>query len=188
MINVDENRKSKKYGLITQAARILWFLSTPLFMFSPQPFYRWRVFLLRLFGAKVGQSVHIYPSAKIFFPWNLVIGNGSAVGANSEIYNLGKVIIGKSVTISQYSYLCAGTHDYTDPLMPLIKSEIHIGDYAWLCASSIVGPGVHVGEGAIIGLGCVQTKDVMAWMVHGGNPGVTLKKRELKSLIGDLNG
>ena len=55
----------------------------------PRSFFSWRSFLLRLFGAKIGRKVHIYPSVKIYLPWNLEIDDYSCIGEWSLIYNLG---------------------------------------------------------------------------------------------------
>ncbi len=107
--------------------------------------------LLRTFGARVGHNVHIHPSVRIEIPWNLDVGNWSAVGFDALIYNLGIVRIGERVTISQRAHLCAGTHDFRDPAMPLQKLPITIHDDAWICADSFVGPGIEVGPGAVAG-------------------------------------
>jgi putative colanic acid biosynthesis acetyltransferase WcaF len=132
-----------------------------------------------LFGAKIGNNVHIYNSAVIYMPWNLEIGDWSAIGEYAFIYNLGKVTIGNRVTISHRAHLCAGTHDYTDPAMPLLKTPIIISDQAWVCTDAYVGPGVTVGEGAVVGACAVVVKDVEKWGIAVGNPAQVVKKRVL---------
>ncbi len=112
-------------------------------------------------------------------PWNLEVGDWSAVGEWALIYNLGRVRIGNRVTISQRVHLCAGTHDYRDSSMPLLKPEISIGDQAWICADAFVGPGVHVGDGAVVGARAVAIKDVSPWTVVAGNPAYEVNKREM---------
>lgn len=179
-LDTQANRKSVKYTFRENLNRILWAVVMPLFRFSPRPFFGWRRFLLRLFGAKVGQGVNIYSSAVITMPWNLEIGDWSAIGENALIYNLGKITIGKRVTISQRVHLCAGNHDYLDPLMPLIKPPITIGSQAWLCADSFVGPDVTVGEGAIAGARAVVIRAVAPWSVVAGNPAKFIKHRLLR--------
>ena len=113
-------------------------------------------------------------------PWNLEIGDWSSIGEHAFIYNLGKVTIGKSVTISYRAHLCAGTHDYTDPAMPLLKPPISIGDQAWICTDAYVGSGVTVGEGAVVGACGVAVKDVEPWAVVAGNPARVIGKRTLR--------
>lgn len=113
-------------------------------------------------------------------PWNLEIGDWSAIGEHALIYNLGKISIGEAATISHRAHLCAGTHDYTDPAMPLLKPPIHIDDQAWVCTDSYVGPGVNVGEGAVVGARAVLVKDVEPWAIVAGNPARPIGKRLLK--------
>ena len=177
-MDIEANRKQQNYTAGEQLKRVIWGCCKPLFHFSWRPLFGWRNFLLRCFGAKIGKAVHIYPSADIYFPWNLEIGDHSSIGEHARIYNLGKVSIGKETTISQYAHLCAGTHDYSDKSMPLIKSEIKIEDQAWVCADAFIGPDVTVKEGAVIGARAVVVKDTDAWTVYAGNPAKAIKKRE----------
>ena len=135
--------------------------------------------MLRCFGAKIGRSVHIYPSATIYFPWNLDVGDESAIGECAFIYNLGPVTLGKRVTISHRAHICAGTHDYTKRDFPLLRPPITIAPDAWICADAFVGPGVTVGEGAIVGARAVAMKDVKPWSIVVGNPARESKKREV---------
>ena len=113
-----------------------------------------------LFRSNVGRSVHVYPSATIYFPWNLGAGDESAIGEQVFVYNLGRVTLGSRVTISHRAHLCAGTHDHTKPDFPLLGPPILIRSDAWICADAFVGPGVTVGEGAIVGARAVAMKDV----------------------------
>jgi putative colanic acid biosynthesis acetyltransferase WcaF len=124
----------------------------------------------------------MYPSARIYFPWNIELGDWSAVGENTLVYNLGRITIGKKVTISHGAHLCAGSHDYRMPDMPLLKPPITIGDQAWICADAFVGPGVTVGEGAVVGARAVVVKDVEPWTIVAGNPACAIKKRELAAI------
>ena len=173
------NRSAAKYRRSELLLRVLWGLAKPLFRFSPRTFFGWRRFLLRLFGARVGQSVNIYNSAVIYFPWNLEIGDWSSIGEWALIYNLGTVRIGARVTISQRAHLCAGTHDHRDPALPLLKPPITVEDQAWVAADAFVGPGVMIGEGAVIGARAVVVRNVEPWAVVAGNPARTIGHREL---------
>ncbi|MCC9601221.1 hypothetical protein LOC67_11750 [Stieleria sp. JC731] len=171
------NRGSRKWSPAELFARLLWYLVSPLFRFSPRPFWGWRRFLLRLFGASVGKQVHIHPSAKVFIPWNLTIGDWSSIGFDCLIYNLGRLDIGERVTISQRAHLCGGTHDYRDMSLPLVKSEIRIGDDAWICADAFVGPDIEIGEGSIVAARSVVTRSVGSWQIFGGHPAQFIKER-----------
>jgi putative colanic acid biosynthesis acetyltransferase WcaF len=161
--------------------RILWGFGKLLFRFSPRPCFGWRRFVLRCFGAKIGSHVNVYPSAWIYYPWNLTAGDWSAIGEDALIYNLGPVTLGQKVTISHRAHLCAGTHDYSKADMLLSKPPIVIRDQVWICADAFIGPGVIVGEGAVVGARAVVTKDVEPWSVVAGNPARFLKKREIRS-------
>ena len=181
-LDIKQNRNAKKYSRKELILRVFWGIGKVFFKYSPRICFSWRVFLLRLFGAKIGHSVHIYPSAIIYMPWNLEIGNYSAIGEDALIYNLGKVTLGNNVTISHRAHLCAGTHDYADPTLPLIKPPIVLQDNVWVCAEAFVGPNVVITEGAVIGAAAVISKNVDAWSVMAGNPAVFIKKRVLKGL------
>lgn len=180
-LDINANRKAVKYSQTEMIRRILWGFIKPLFFFSPRSFFAWRVFLLRQFGAKVGRNVNIYNSATIYFPWNLEIGDYSAIGEHAYIYNLGPIMIGNKTTISQRAHLCAGTHDYSDPALPLLKLPIIIADQAWICADAFVGPAITVGEGAIVGARAVVKRDVEPWTIVAGNPAKFIKHRELSN-------
>ena len=136
--------------------------------------------MLRCFGAKVGRQVHVYPSTRIYFPWNLSVGDWSALGEETLIYNLGPVTIGQKVTLSHRAHLCAGGHDYTRVDMPLLKPPIEIGDQAWICAEAFVGPSVVVGEGAVVGARAVVVRNIEPWTVVAGNPARVVKQRRLQ--------
>ena len=178
-LDIAENRAERKYPLWVQLLRIAWAVGRIVFRLIPRPFYGPRRLLLRLFGAQVGKKVNIANTATIYFPWNLEIGDWSAIGEDAYIYNLGRISIGEKATISQRAHLCAGSHDYVDSTLPLLTPPISIGDQAWVCADAFVGPGVVVGEGAVVGARAVAVKNVEPWSVVAGNPARFIKKREL---------
>lgn len=180
MLNISKNRSEIKYSNKELLFRILWSFFYIFFRFSPRTFFGWRCFLLRSLGAKIGNNVHIYSTATIYMPWNLEIDDWSSIGEHAFIYNLGKVAIGSKSTISHRAHICAGTHDYTDSALPLLKPPITIGDQAWICADAFIGPYVTIGEGAVVGARAVVTKDVDPWSVVGGNPSKLIKKRIMK--------
>jgi putative colanic acid biosynthesis acetyltransferase WcaF len=180
-IDIDACRKLSPYRRSEYLRRILWSFATPLFRFSPRPFFAWRRVLLRLFGGEIGKGAHVYPSARIYLPWNLKLGEDSSIGEWALVYNLGPISIGDRATISHRAHLCAGTHDYTDPTLPLLRLPIEIGPQAWICADAFVGAGCIIGEGAIVGAASVVVRDVSEWQIVAGNPARVIKTRVLKS-------
>lgn len=178
-LDIQAARAARPYTRREYIGRALWAIATPLFRFSPRPLFGWRRWLLRCFGAQVGQGVHIDPSARIAIPWNLDIGAGAAIGAHAWVYSLGPVRIGARATVSHRAHLCAGTHDYTDPSLPLLRIGLEIGADAWICSDAFVGPGVKIGEGAVVGAAAVAMRDVPPWMVAAGNPARPVKRRML---------
>jgi putative colanic acid biosynthesis acetyltransferase WcaF len=167
------------FSLSNRLRRLLWgILYTLLFRYSPRPFHAWRSFLLRCCGASLGESCHIYPKSIIWAPWNLICEDLVAIADEANIYNPDKVYLGSHCIISQAAYLCGASHDYESAAFPLISAPITVGPYAWICARATLQMGVTVGEGAILGLGAVATKDLEPWFVYAGIPARKIKRRE----------
>lgn len=182
-IDVNSCRSQKNYTNREYFLRFIWNFLNPLFSLSPRNFFFWRNFMLRFFGAKIGKNVHIYPSVKIFIPWNLRIGDYSSIGDWAIIYNLAEVVLGNSVTISHKAHICTGTHIYEKRDLPLVKKKIIIHDFAWICAEAFVSPGCIIGDGAVIGARSVVISDITEWDVVGGNPARFIKKRKMQNDI-----
>ena len=177
-LDIESARAHRPYSAREYLGRLLWSVVSPLFRWSPRPFFAWRRMLLRAFGARVGRGVHIDPSARIEIPWMLRVGDHAAIGAQVWVYCLGLVQIGERATVSHRAHLCAGTHDYTDPVLPLVRAGLSIGADAWICSDAFIGPGISVGEGAVVGAGSVVMRDVDPWHVVAGNPARFVKLRE----------
>lgn len=180
-LDIAGNRAASKYSRSELLQRVLWGLLKPLFHLSPRLCHGWRRVLLRLLGADIGRAVQLHPSVRIFLPGLLSIGDEAAVSEDVRLYNLGPLTIGAQATISQGAHLCGGTHDDADPALPLIRTPIRIGDAAWVCADAFVGPGVTVGEGAIVAARAVCVRDVPAWQVVAGSPARVIRSRTVKS-------
>ena len=178
-LDVRGNRAASKWSARELLARAIWeTLRGPLFAWTPRHLWGWRRWVLKLFGARIGRNVHIYPTARIAIPWKLVIDDDAAIGDRAVLYNLGPLHIGARATVSQHAHLCGGTHDYKRAEMPLVKAAIEIGDEAWICADAFVGPGVRVGRRAILGARGVAMRDLAADMLHTGNPVRALRLRD----------
>jgi putative colanic acid biosynthesis acetyltransferase WcaF len=168
------------YGKRELVLRWTWSLvQATLFRWSPRPCHAFRAYLLRLFGADVThpRQVVIFPTASITFPWRLRLEPRAMIGPGVRIYNLGSVTVEFGANVSQYCHLCAGTHDHQRWDMPLVTHPITIGRNAWLGTEVFVGPGVTIGELAVIGARSVVIKDQPARMVCAGHPCKPLKPR-----------
>jgi len=104
-----------------------------------------RCAILRLFGTKTNLKCEIASTCRVEMPWQLTLGEFSAIGPRVHLYNLGEMSIGSRTIISQDVYLCGGSHDYTSPTFELVRSKIVIGDDVWIAAGAFIGPGVTVG-------------------------------------------
>lgn len=178
-LDIAASRSARPYSTAEYLGRVAWALVMPLFRFSPRPCYCWRTFLLRRFGARIGKEVRIHPSVRIMIPWNLQIDAQVSIGDDVLVYNLGMVVIGARASVSHKAHLCAGSHDYQDPRLPLLRSPITIQEDAWVCAQAFIGPGVTIGRGAVVGACAVVTASVEPWTVVAGNPAVSVKMRRM---------
>jgi putative colanic acid biosynthesis acetyltransferase WcaF len=171
------NNISKK----TQLGRLIWALVYGLFFRSTPRWclHGWRRFLLRLFGATIGEGSKVDPSCRIWAPWNLSIGSYTALAEGVDCYTVDRIEIGSKVAVSQRAFLCTASHDISSLRRPLTHAPIRIADHAWVCAQAIIYPGISLGEGAVVAAGSIVTKDVNAWEVVGGNPAKLIKSRNI---------
>ena len=137
--------------------------------------------LLRVFGARLERGVHVYPSTRIWAPWNLRMAEFSCLAHSVDCYNVAPVAVGAHATVSQYSHLCTATHDAEAPAMPLRTAPITIGSQAWVCADVFVGPGVTVGDGCVVGARSSVFRDLPSWMICHGSPARPIRERRMKT-------
>lgn len=174
-ISCYRNQLSMKNKLGRAVWNVVYRIAFRPFVFSI--FNPWRLFILRLFGARLHPEVVIYPSAKIWAPWNLEMGAYACLAPDVDCYNTALIRIGAHSTVSQKSYLCSSSHDITDPCHSLVTAPIIIEDQVWIAADSFIGMGVTIGQGAVVGARASVFKDVAPWTVVGGNPARYIKKR-----------
>lgn len=178
---------SPSFSLSNKISRTIWgFVYLIFFRFSPRPLFAYRRFILSMFGASLARGVRIYPSVKIWLPANLSMADESVLGPDVNVYNQGHITIGSRVIISQGAHLCASTHDYNDPLHPLLLAPIAIASDAWICADAFVGPYVHIENGAVLGARSVAMKSLGGWNIYAGNPAVKVKERTNFSVTDNL--
>jgi putative colanic acid biosynthesis acetyltransferase WcaF len=158
--------------------QLLWFFVGDLLVRSRLfPFSGLKVWVLRRFGAAIGQGVRIKPGVRIKFPWRLTIGNYCWIGEETWLDNVAPITLEDHVCLSQGVYLCTGNHDWSDPHFQLRLASIYIESGSWIAARAVVGPGVRVGYGAVLGLGSVATRSLEAMTIYAGNPAASVKKR-----------
>ena len=136
-----------------------------------------KIFLLKLFGASVGEGVVVKPAVNIKYPWKLTIGNHSWIGEEVWIDNLSAVVIGNSVTISQGALLLTGSHDHTKETFDFISQPVILEDGAWIGAKAVVYGGVTCGTHSILGINSVAESNLQHYTIYKGNPAVPVMKR-----------
>lgn len=168
-----------------KAKRSLWFI-TNLLLFRPlgtKIFQKWRILILKIFGAQIKWDSEVYSSVRIWAPWNLKMGHRSCLGPEVICYNQDKVILEDDVVVSQYSYLCTASHDI-DKLNTandsLITAPIWIKEKTWIGAKAFIGLGVCIGKAVVVGATASVYKNVDDYHIVGGNPAKTIKIRELQ--------
>lgn len=157
--------------------QLWWIVQAIFFRTSPQVFFSWRRFLLRLFGAKIGKKVLIRPTVEITYPWKLVIDDFAWIGDHAVLYSLGDIRIGKNTVVSQKSYLCTGSHDYNQKSFSIFAKPIIIEEESWIGTDVFVGPGVTIGKGAVVGARSSVFKSLEGGYVYLGSPAKAIKKR-----------
>lgn len=172
---------NSQIGLDRGASKVkemLWYLIKVLFFLSSIPYpSKFKVFLLKIFGAKIGKGSVIKPRVNIHFPWKLIIGDNVWIGEEVFFLNFELLTIGNNVCISQKVFVCGGNHDYKDPTMPYRNGVIVLEDGSWVGAASFVGPNVKIGINTIVSVGSIVTKSLPENGVFSGNPLQLIKER-----------
>jgi putative colanic acid biosynthesis acetyltransferase WcaF len=137
------------------------------------------LFLLKLFGAKIGHNVVIKPWVKIKLPWQLELNDHIWLGENCWIDNISKITIGSNSCISQGALLITGNHDFSKVSFNLISKPIILEEGSWIGASAIIAPGVRVGKGAVLTLGSVAINELAPMTIYVGNPAHPVKTRNV---------
>ncbi len=176
-------RDYSPHSVGNRVARQLWGIAYWLvFRPSPRNLHGWRNFVLRVFGARLHRTSRVYPRARIWAPWNLVMGEHSCIGDDVEVYCVRPITLGRYSTVSQYSFLCGATHDHTDPEHPLIPSPITIGHRCWVAADVFIAPGVTIGDGTVVGARSSVFSDLPEWVVATGTPARPRRSRKLRGI------
>lgn len=146
--------------------KLAWLL---LCRWTPKYAYRWRTLVLGMFGCRVTGQPFVSESAIVRAPWRLTLCDRACIGPYAEVYNLGAVSLGERATVSQYAYLCGGSHDFSRMDQALVIGDIVLEEDSFVGAKAIVLLGVRVGAGAVIGAGSVVSNSIPPWTVWAGN-------------------
>ena len=167
-------------SLGNKLARVSWaVVYVLLFRFSPVPFFGWRRMLLRAFGARIARTAKVYPSARIWAPWNLTMEPGAVVGPEVYCYSVGPIVLGVDSITSYRTFLCTASHDIHDPARPLVIGRIRLERGAYVFADAFIGMNVTVGEAAVVVARAVVVRDVDAYDIVAGNPARVVSRRRL---------
>ncbi|MEP6719975.1 MAG: putative colanic acid biosynthesis acetyltransferase [Variovorax sp.] len=179
---VQPHQGGPSFTLSNRLFRAAWGLAwAVLASWTPPPLRGWRRFLLKLFGAQMGELADVRGSATVWYPPHLQMADRTLLAERVTCYNMAPISLGEGALVSQGAHLCAGTHDISTPEFQLFAKPIAIGARAWIAAEAFVGPGVTVGEGAVLGARAVAFGALEPWGVYTGNPAVLLKRRVLRT-------
>ncbi|WP_340268367.1 LbetaH domain-containing protein [Sphingobium mellinum] len=176
------------FSLAHRLERLAWLICwTLLARWTPPMLSHWRIRLLKLFGAEVGEGAAIAASAVVWYPRNLRLGADATIGPGANCYSMAMISIGPRTIISQRAHLCAGSHDVADPDFQLIARPITIGADVWIAAEAFVGPGVQVGDGAVLGARACAFSALKPWTIYRGNPAAIVRSRVWRRRGEDLS-
>ena len=166
------------FSLGNRITRVVWGLTwLVLARFTPPPLHRWRRLVLLAFGARIGRGTRVHASVAIWLPRNLELGEQVLIGPGARLYNQGVIRIGAWSVISQRAHLCASTHQIDDPNFQLECRPIAVGERCWVAAEAFVGPGVTMGDGAVLAARGALFEDATADGIYRGNPATLVRQR-----------
>ena len=166
------------FSLGNRITRVVWGLTwLVLARFTPPPLHRWRRLVLLAFGARIGRGTRVHASVAIWLPRNLELGEQVLIGPGARLYNQGVIRIGAWSVISQRAHLCASTHQIDDPDFQLECRPIAVGERCWVAAEAFVGPGVTMGDGAVLAARGALFEDATADGIYRGNPAALVRQR-----------
>ena len=166
------------FSLGNRIVRVIWGIAWLLFArFTPPPLHAWRRLVLRAFGARVGRGARVHASVAIWLPHNLELGELVLIGPGARLYNQGTIKIGAWSVISQRAHLCASTHRIDDPEFQLECRPIVVGERCWVAAEAFVGPGVTMGDGAVLAARGALFENAEEDGIYRGNPAALVRQR-----------
>jgi putative colanic acid biosynthesis acetyltransferase WcaF len=153
---------------------IFWVL---LCSWTPPYFRKWRIFILKLFGAKIGRQCDVRRTAKVWSPKNLIMKNKTMLADGVICYNVANITLNEGALVSQRAFLCSASHNLQEKNFLLIAKPIILDKNSWIASEAFVGPGVFAGEGSVLAARAAAFSDLEPWFVYRGNPAVKLRAR-----------
>jgi acetyltransferase-like isoleucine patch superfamily enzyme len=145
-----------------------------------------RTACFRLAFKRFGRGSYIDYGVYVRYPWKVSIGDRSILNRGCRIYSSyaikdAEVIIGNHVSVGPDVVFCGAGHDYGTLDLADTADTISVEDHVWIGARSVLLPGVTIGKGAVLGAGCVVTRDVAAWSIVAGSPAKVIGTRVVTS-------
>lgn len=142
-----------------------------------------RQFFSELVGSPVPASFRVFLPFTSDFGLHITVGEDVFINSGCRFQDQGGIDIGDGVLIGHNVIITTLNHDL-DPAKRAIMhpQRVVIGPTAWIGSGAIILPGVHIGEGAVVGAGSVVTKDVEPFSVVVGNPARTVRSIEPEQL------
>lgn len=136
---------------------------------------QFRIFKLKILGAKIGKNVKSFGRFTVMNPNNLVIGDNSTLNEGVHINCREKVIIGKGVRISTNVQIHTGKLIINSHPRVHTKAPIIIEDNVWIASGVVISADVTIGKNSVIGANSAITKDIEANCFYAGNPARKIK-------------
>ena len=112
----------------------------------------------------------------------IIIGNNSAIGAQSYLGGQGGIEIGDDVIMGPGVKIFSENHNYSDDSVEIRRQGVtrigvKIKNNCWIGAGAIILDGVEIGEGCVIAAGSVVTKSIPPNLIAVGIPAKIIKSR-----------
>lgn len=113
------------------------------------------------------------------------IGDGCILGQNNHITAVNRIVIGNNLLTGRFVLITDNSHggfSYEELCIPpskrqvISKGEVIIGNNVWIGDKVSILPGVHIGDGCVIGANSVVTHDIPPYTLTAGNPARVIQR------------
>ena len=152
-INLSKFSKPKLHN--NKLVFYFWYLISISLINNRLPLSKIKIFILKLFGANIGNGVIINSKINIKYPWKLSVGDNSWLGNDVWIDNTEEVVIENDCCISQGVYIVTGNHDFKKVTFDYYGKKVKIESNSWVGAKSIICPGANIKKNSFIKVGSI---------------------------------